>query len=489
MSTESISATSSISINRLDAELNLFYCVRNHGRVAYYRISSWHNGLFQEKLEKGQWEIDNRAPHSELFKNREIITSPSYRFVQNIPENLVLQARNFAYLETLLLQWASRSISARQLLAELPILLWLVADTAQNKGWRARKIIATLRCKRKVILKLISTTAKEQQVNPSIKLLRKIIINKGDHNECELIKRMLNNPNQLKRLRHLPRIPVHVLTLLEQLPDLHSFNLLSDVIDRTRKEAAYCVNRVTELWNDTGKMGQELGDTAVIAKLNNCSEICDLQLLHDNYVRRLNMTYRQQEQDRQLKAAVIFARHEQRKRDSQEQRHQDQPNTSLAREERTRQLRQERNRRLMTVLIEEQQEQRERRRLERDQQQQKHPRLIQKARLLKAEVMGFGAPPIPGDWNIKAILTPTELRNEGTKMHHCVGCYVESVLRGEAYFYHVNRPESATLQLILTENGPKLGQIRLVCNKHPNQKTIACVEKWFAKSGRSVIWG
>ena len=67
--------------------------------------------------------------------------------------------------------------------------------------------------------------------------------------------------------------------------------------------------------------------------------------------------------------------------------------------------------------------------------------------------MDFPPPPFPGTADIVPVQFPASLAHEGIAMGHCVGSYVERVVRGRTYVYRVFRPVQATLSIVRGSDG------------------------------------
>lgn len=89
-------------------------------------------------------------------------------------------------------------------------------------------------------------------------------------------------------------------------------------------------------------------------------------------------------------------------------------------------------------------------------------------------------------YRIEPITTADGLRDEGERMHHCVGSYVPDVARGQAYFYHVSKAGGrvATLQLTRTDSRYDIEEIRGICNADVPGKALAAVKSWVEKTSR-----
>lgn len=92
-------------------------------------------------------------------------------------------------------------------------------------------------------------------------------------------------------------------------------------------------------------------------------------------------------------------------------------------------------------------------------------------------------PPLPGTEAIVPITSFTALAQEGRAMGHCVGSYGDRVMSGKSYIYQVLQPERATLELLLSAEGPPLiGQLVIEGNRSTSQSTRDAVTRWVAGS-------
>lgn len=103
------------------------------------------------------------------------------------------------------------------------------------------------------------------------------------------------------------------------------------------------------------------------------------------------------------------------------------------------------------------------------------------------EPVTFPVPPLKGNDNIIPIQTLAELRKEGKDMHHCVGCYWLTILKGESYIYKVLAPERGTLEI--NPETLELVQFMLAFNKEPGEAAQATVSAWHneAKAGKAAL--
>lgn len=106
---------------------------------------------------------------------------------------------------------------------------------------------------------------------------------------------------------------------------------------------------------------------------------------------------------------------------------------------------------------------------------------------LRAEKGLFPPPPIPGTKNIRPLLHPTELKEEGRQQHNCVASYANDVVRGRTYIYRVLTPQHATLSIVRGPGGDwEIEQLKGPCNQAVQKTTRQAVRDWLARYAFSV---
>ena len=63
---------------------------------------------------------------------------------------------------------------------------------------------------------------------------------------------------------------------------------------------------------------------------------------------------------------------------------------------------------------------------------------------------------------------------------NCVSGYLNQVLNGHVYIYKVWSPERATLSLVRSHAGWKLGELSGICNQSVSESTRHEVNKWLS---------
>lgn len=123
-----------------------------------------------------------------------------------------------------------------------------------------------------------------------------------------------------------------------------------------------------------------------------------------------------------------------------------------------------------------------------------HDQLVSISNKLKTALVQFPKPIYEGTENIIPITDSHQLTDEGIKMKHCVGSYVNSAVFEERCFYHVQaeidgKLEEATLELKKDNiagniyNSPRvkwtIGQLYSYCNAQPHKELRKIVIKWY----------
>jgi rubredoxin len=93
-----------------------------------------------------------------------------------------------------------------------------------------------------------------------------------------------------------------------------------------------------------------------------------------------------------------------------------------------------------------------------------------------------------GEYNILVPASIEDLREEGMKMRHCVGSYVDSIASGETMIFFVRNKDGgreATVEVHKSE----IRQVKAKCNEKPRKEVIDFVQKWGKKNKlRFVSW-
>lgn len=82
---------------------------------------------------------------------------------------------------------------------------------------------------------------------------------------------------------------------------------------------------------------------------------------------------------------------------------------------------------------------------------------------------------------IKPLLLPEELREEGKRMHHCVGSYAEKVATGECLIFSVRKEDVEQPLATIEIQEKKVKQVRAAHNNEPPEDVSIFVKKWEKK--------
>jgi hypothetical protein len=87
---------------------------------------------------------------------------------------------------------------------------------------------------------------------------------------------------------------------------------------------------------------------------------------------------------------------------------------------------------------------------------------------------------VSGGFEIVPIVRSADLYRESKLLHHCAGTYAAKVHSGECYIFSVRKDGAplATLQLVRSEVGVAIGQLRGACNTKPSKEVLRAVNCW-----------
>lgn len=88
---------------------------------------------------------------------------------------------------------------------------------------------------------------------------------------------------------------------------------------------------------------------------------------------------------------------------------------------------------------------------------------------------------------IMPLLMPEELRQEGKKMHHCVGSYAERVATGKCLIFSVRKEDVEQPLATIEIQEKEVKQVRAARNKKPSEDVSTFVRKW-EKQFRLTGW-
>ncbi|RJP47878.1 MAG: hypothetical protein C4548_00095 [Desulfobacteraceae bacterium] len=277
-------------ISRLSDDGRYLYIDMRPRLDVYLRYAHWDEGLIVHRLDGNGWELENRDPNILLLTPEHVsnVNLPVHAFIQSIPMDIRTTVTRFDHLQTKVLQLLAVSKAAKDLLQDIPLLLWLLADWAQNPDVTMGDIKTLLRKKRAAILSVI--LSRESGEN-NIKFLKKIVPRDFNHRQFHFIRHYLYNDGA-GAFRHWPEVPYDALVILKNHLEMVSCRLIKDITSWDYKAlSALAPNRspIINLISDTISMGRDLGVADPMSIINRCDTLTDLQLLHDKWVRKFNL--------------------------------------------------------------------------------------------------------------------------------------------------------------------------------------------------------
>jgi len=99
----------------------------------------------------------------------------------------------------------------------------------------------------------------------------------------------------------------------------------------------------------------------------------------------------------------------------------------------------------------------------------------------------FPQPPLPGNADIRPILTIHDLIAEGQQMNHCVASYADRIMKKQKAIYRVLHPQRCTLSIKVGNERVILDELRAKNNDNPFPQTVAYIKNWINK-GNSRLW-
>jgi hypothetical protein len=255
----------------------------------YLKYSPWENGLNIYRLTNEKWEPEHRDPDLPLVSETHINSPdlPVCHFIKHIPDNVRSLISSFNYLQTTMLQLCSRSEKALELLYDIPILLWLIAEKFHTRNWSLEKCDILLGKKRNSILKELFDSGTKADV----KFLKKITLMHGEQDEIQVIKTAILEGKQGGHLKHWHTIPVQIIALLQRFPNLSEASFLRVIATKMYDRIADGIAdsyRICKLWDDIYHMGSVLNIENLPAILNQTKSIGAMQKIHDRWMERLH---------------------------------------------------------------------------------------------------------------------------------------------------------------------------------------------------------
>lgn len=257
--------------------------------AAHFRYRSWAQGLGCERREQGRWQPEDGDFGISLLDAAALAgaDSPLGRFVGDIPAPVREAVQPFYYQQTRLLQWLARSRNARELFSHSPNLYWLLMVDSGEEEWPNARVDELLSQPRRQILKALTGSGSKAMV----KLLGRIRLGKADLKEYRLLCQALAQPERLLPLTTWAEIPVNLLLVATDFPQLLQGRLIRPLVltkELTPEAMRARIRRYGRCWQDALNVALLLGLTDARIALERCEDPQALKALHDRWTDRLN---------------------------------------------------------------------------------------------------------------------------------------------------------------------------------------------------------
>jgi hypothetical protein len=255
----------------------------------HLKYALWENGLTLYRQNCTGWEIENQDPNLPLLNplHESDPDLPVHVFIRSIPADIRNAVSRFDHLQTKLLQLLALSSAARDLLHDIPLLLWIVADYAQEPNVTKSSLEALLK-KRRVDI-LLETLFRDSS-EADVRFLKKISLSNFFNRQLNYIQHYIYD-GRAHDFRNWQEIPYHALEILKNQRDLVSCEFIKRLAigDHNTSEAVIPHKSVIiTLINDTLRMGRNLGIADPMHIINKCDTIAALHRLHDKWVKKFN---------------------------------------------------------------------------------------------------------------------------------------------------------------------------------------------------------
>lgn len=255
----------------------------------HLKYASWKNGLTLYRQSGTRWEIENHDPdipllHPEHLSDPDL---PVYAFIRTIPADIRYAVSRFDHLQTKLLQLLAVSDAARDLLHDIPLLLWIVADYAQEPDVTISSLQSLLR-KRRVDI-LIETLFRDCS-EADVRFLKKISLSNFFNRQFNYIQKYIYN-GRTHDFRNWVEIPYYALEILQKHPNLASCRFIKKMAAGYHKTSEAVIPHksiIIALINEILRIGQNLGIVDPMRIINKCDTVAALHRLHDKWARKFN---------------------------------------------------------------------------------------------------------------------------------------------------------------------------------------------------------
>ena len=275
------------SVTSLDANGSLIIACHFGGLPWKWRYTPGSEGFSVQSWQKEIWVDDIRDPNIPILTAGKDETPNQHieQYLQTIPEELCTRLEPFRYLQTSMLKLAMQGQSGRDLAMSNPVLLWLSVDYFQKNKTKPDEQQQLLSLKQRDLLAKINRSGNKSK----IKILKKIRIAHGNYEGNKLILWAMKNEELLSKIAHFSTITVRFLSVVHAFPEIMKSRMISSYMKGEEEFLPKNSNDASLLrtcWRDTGRLGYNLGFTDVEPALHRCTNMTELQHLHDSWMQR-----------------------------------------------------------------------------------------------------------------------------------------------------------------------------------------------------------
>jgi len=384
-------------------------------------LSSWNNGISWRNIINGEVEHHENAFEPSLFPIEFMGHDILKPWREQIPVPIMQRLKRYKGNAFGMLIICSRYTQANDLFTHSPTLFWLLFIQVQKTSRDEMDFIALCQQKQTQILKYLGYPEKKS----ALKLLNKIQSEYYTRKEQRLITQLLSL--EYESLNHHTLLPITLINLVTQCPELINSRLVSQWSDKT-----LCSRR---------RSGRSTSNSKGISnhsnhEINTLTTVKDLvDAVHD--IRRMAHNTINQKFILQKLAKVHTCQSIQRLHDQLVDELNSQQNLSANRGNN------------MTI-----------------------------------PVTPYPSPPLKSSAHISPITSYQQLQQEGRRQQHCVASYHQDIVKGSYFVYRVLKPERATVGIKIKYAADskvtlQIDQLRGNRNNRVNPATKEAVLNWF----------
>ncbi|MCP4749561.1 MAG: hypothetical protein GY866_01590 [Proteobacteria bacterium] len=412
------------------------------------RISDWEHGFEIQTKSRGRWIQPLVPPDIVPFGSGGETDPLTERFRSLIPDEINDLTSCFRFRRLTLLRLVRENDGALDLLKANRVLLWLVVCFACEYQYSRHKTDRILGLKQIEILEFLFGYGTKAAVN----FIRKIACRRFDERHFRILEKIVVDEELIGRLKHRPVVPANLLPTLREYEVLLNPKMLDYWVEKALENDSSCAREAEDflaLWNRCRLSGRVLRLSQMDLHMKNCGTPREVEDLMNSWEKkkRVSLNYL----------------------NAEKQAEQDEINAVIqARENRPDPEKENRKGRAAAIV-------------EIGLPETKKKPVKKRKKTVRRKPGTFPPPPIPGNDLIQPITTLKELKAESTSQKNCVDSYKKKIQNGSVYIYRSVRPR-ATIEVKRTGGRLSLGQIKLSCNREPDEKLRQLVEDWFRRN-------